>query len=72
GDVGSLCDPLAGPSMAGSIGLGGLLVYPLAGRPHNLLSVVDDPQECTILDIGSNYRPGLEGAFRVVAMAMAF
>ena len=58
--------------MADSLGLGGLLVLSLAGRTHNLLSVMDDTQECTILDIVTNYRPGLEGAFRVVAMAMAF
>ncbi|MFM8837260.1 MAG: hypothetical protein ACKOHH_01365, partial [Bacteroidota bacterium] len=72
GDAGSLCDPMARPAVAGSIGLGGLLVCSLAGRTYNLLSVMDDPQKCTMLDIGPNYRPGLEGAFRVVAITMAF
>ncbi|MFM8838411.1 MAG: hypothetical protein ACKOHH_07235, partial [Bacteroidota bacterium] len=62
----------ARPAVAGSIGLGGLLVCSLAGRTYNLLSVMDDSRKCSILDIGGDYCPGLEGAFRVVAMAMAF
>jgi len=58
--------------MAAPFGLGRLLVCSLAGRTDNLFSVMDDSRKCSMLDIGGDYRPGLEGAFRVVAVAMAF